>query len=140
MAHALRLMQWMGHMVSESALLDDPLAVSCSKGGQTREQNEDQHFAIHKVCLELHRNREQSSAKRPSRDNGHWVVRRRDAMNLFAVVFLIESNNAQDRRQYHSGAVYPGHRLVKFYRTALFGSGYPGRTDCIVRCDAIQIS
>ena len=61
-------------------------------------------------------------------------------MNLFALVFFIESHNAQDRRQYHSRAVDPSHGLVKFYRTALFGSGDPGRTDCIVRCDAIQIS
>lgn len=31
MTHTLRLVQWMGHMVSESALLQDPLGVSFSK-------------------------------------------------------------------------------------------------------------
>ena len=61
-------------------------------------------------------------------------------MNFFAFVLLIESHNAQDGRSDHARAVYPSHRLVKFYRTALFGSGDSGSADGIISGDAIQIA
>ena len=64
MAHTLGLMQWVRHMVRESALFEDPLAVRSSKRGKRQKQEGNQYFLVHKLCLELNRNRQKSSAKR----------------------------------------------------------------------------
>ena len=56
MTHALALMKWMRYVVRKRALLKQPLAVG-SKRGNGCEQERDQYFSVHKLCLELHRNR-----------------------------------------------------------------------------------
>src|ERR1700722_11421344 len=38
MAHTFRLVQWVGHMVGESALLEDPLGIRFSKRGERHER------------------------------------------------------------------------------------------------------
>src|SRR5579863_7300408 len=70
MAHTLRLMQWVRHMVGERALFEESLAVR-SKRGEGYEQEHDQYFLIHKLCSELKRNRKKSSPKRDGRHDGH---------------------------------------------------------------------
>ena len=61
-------------------------------------------------------------------------------MNLFAFVLLIERHNSQDGRGDHARAVYPGHCFVKFYRTALFGSGNSGSANGVIGGDSVQVA
>ena len=79
-------------------------------------------FSIHRLCLELQRNRQKSSAKRPGRNDRHRVMRLSDPMDFFPFVFLIESHNSEDGRRDHARAMDPSHYLVKTDRTASFGS------------------
>src|ERR1700692_4047189 len=67
-------------------------------------------------------------------------MRRRYAVNFFAVVLLIESHNPQNGRQDHSGAMDPSHGLVETDRTASLGSRHSGRTNGVVSGHEIQIS
>ena len=48
MTHAFALMEWVGNVVRERALLEDPLAVG-SKHGHGYEQERDEYFPIHKI-------------------------------------------------------------------------------------------
>jgi len=42
------------HVVRESALLKNPLAVGSCKRSERHEQERNQYSLIHKLCLELH--------------------------------------------------------------------------------------
>ena len=94
MAHTISLVQWVRYVVSERALFEDPLAIGSSKRVECHEQEDNQYFLGHKRYLELHRNRQKSSPKRPGGYDGYWPMCGGDAMNLFALVLLIESHNA----------------------------------------------
>jgi len=61
-------------------------------------------------------------------------------MNFLALILLIESHNPQDWRQNHSWAMDPSHSLVEPDRAASLGSGDPGRADCVISRNEIQIS
>ena len=97
-AHTLSLMQRVGHMVGDSAVFKDPLAIGSSKRAACHEQEGNQYFLVHKLCLKLKRYRQKSSPKRARRHDCHRSMRGGDAVNLFAVVFLIKSHNSQDGR------------------------------------------
>src|SRR5580658_6329111 len=139
-AYALGLMQRMRHVVSKRTLFQDPLAVGNRKRGECGEQESGQDFLIHKWCLELNRNRQKGGPKCPGSHNGYWRVCGSDAMNLLALILLIESHNPQDWRQNHPWAMDPSHSLVEPDRPASFGSWHSGRADCIVSSNEIQIS
>jgi len=61
-------------------------------------------------------------------------------MDFFSIVLLTERHCPKNGSEDHARSVNPRHRLVKFYRTALFGSGNSGCANGIVSGDAVQIS
>ena len=67
-------------------------------------------------------------------------MRRRDAVDLFPVTFLVVRQCAQDGRKYHPRPVDPGHGLVELDRALGLGALDARRSDRIVCGDTIQIS
>jgi len=51
-AHTLSLMQRMGHMVGESAVFKDPLAIGSSKRAACHEQEGNQYFLVHTLGVQ----------------------------------------------------------------------------------------
>jgi hypothetical protein len=47
------------------------------------EQEGNQYFPVHKLCLKLNRYRQERSPKRARRHDGYWPMRGGDAVNLF---------------------------------------------------------
>jgi hypothetical protein len=112
MADAVRLMQGVGHVISESGLRKNPLAIRFGKRGKRTEQKGYYYFPFHEVSSPLNGYGQNGGSIRRSRYNGHRSVSLRDSMNLFSFAFLIESNRSQNGCHDHAWAVDPGQNLV----------------------------
>src|SRR5215469_4864375 len=91
------------------------------------------------VSLELERDREKCGAESTGRYDGDRAAGGRNAVHLFAVIFLLVGERAEDGCQDHPRSVHPGERLVDANGASARSSLDAGRPDRKIRAGEIQI-